>query len=206
MSVKKLKHLEFIENVITRMNSNSYMIKGWSAAIVVGLFALAEKTSSAYYLFIPFFSVMGFWLLDALFYAKEKRFQKLYDKVRQTNDDDIDFCMSTEEYKRDADCKWFRTFRSLTLKTFHGLMLLTVAVVAVFGFLSSCGETKPTATPTTPRPEPTATPMVIQSPTETATPLIFPPMSPRADSMPPKPDSGTVLLSEHVDSIDTKGI
>ena len=34
MNENKLKHLEFIQNIITRMNSNSFVIKGWSITLV----------------------------------------------------------------------------------------------------------------------------------------------------------------------------
>ena len=42
----KRKHLEFIQSVIARMNSNSFLIKGWSITLVSALFALAAKDSN----------------------------------------------------------------------------------------------------------------------------------------------------------------
>jgi hypothetical protein len=42
----KLKHLEFIQNVITRMNTNSFLIKVWVATLVSALFALAAKDAN----------------------------------------------------------------------------------------------------------------------------------------------------------------
>jgi hypothetical protein len=36
----KIKHLEFIQGVITRMNANSFQIKGWSVTITAALLAL----------------------------------------------------------------------------------------------------------------------------------------------------------------------
>ena len=41
---KKLKHLEFVQNVITRMNTNSFLIKGWSVTLVAAIFALSAET------------------------------------------------------------------------------------------------------------------------------------------------------------------
>lgn len=46
MNEKKLKHLEFLQNVITRMNSNSFMIKGWAITLVSALFVLAAKDAN----------------------------------------------------------------------------------------------------------------------------------------------------------------
>ncbi len=39
----KIKHLEFIQIVITRMNVNSFFLRGWSVTLVAALFALAAK-------------------------------------------------------------------------------------------------------------------------------------------------------------------
>jgi hypothetical protein len=40
---KKLAHLNLIQAVITRMGSNSFLLKGWSVTLVAALFALAAK-------------------------------------------------------------------------------------------------------------------------------------------------------------------
>ena len=37
----KLKHLEFIQNVINRMANTSFLLKGWSITIIAGLFAFS---------------------------------------------------------------------------------------------------------------------------------------------------------------------
>ena len=41
----KLKHLEFIQGIITRMANNSFMLKGWAVTLVAGIFALSSKDS-----------------------------------------------------------------------------------------------------------------------------------------------------------------
>ena len=38
----KLKHLEFIQGIITRMANNSFMLKGWAVTLVAGIFALSS--------------------------------------------------------------------------------------------------------------------------------------------------------------------
>ncbi|MGI5234067.1 hypothetical protein [Treponema denticola] len=42
----KLKHLEFIQNVIERMNNNSIQLKTWTILLAVGVLALAGKQES----------------------------------------------------------------------------------------------------------------------------------------------------------------
>ncbi len=40
MIEKKLKHLEFIQNTITRMANNSFLLKGWTITVVGALIGL----------------------------------------------------------------------------------------------------------------------------------------------------------------------
>src|SRR5258708_3637589 len=74
-SEHKLKHLEFLQFVITRMASNSFLLKGWSVTLVAALFALAAKDSDKKYIVVAYFPVSVFWILDAYFLSKEKQFR-----------------------------------------------------------------------------------------------------------------------------------
>lgn len=40
---EKMRHLEMIQNVISRMASNSFLLKGWTVTLVVGLLAFATS-------------------------------------------------------------------------------------------------------------------------------------------------------------------
>ena len=78
----KIKHLEMIQSIITRMAQNSFMIKGWSLTLVVAMFAFVPKTA---YLFIPIVivPVLIFVCLDAYYLQLERRYRKLYDIVKK---------------------------------------------------------------------------------------------------------------------------
>jgi hypothetical protein len=39
----KMRHLEMIQAIITRMASNSFMLKGWAVTLVSGIFVLSSK-------------------------------------------------------------------------------------------------------------------------------------------------------------------
>ena len=90
----KIKHLEFIQNVITRMNSNSFMIKGWCVTLVAALFALAAKDSEVKFAIIAYIVIPTFWVLDGFFIIREKHFRDLYNQVRLKNEEDIDYSMT----------------------------------------------------------------------------------------------------------------
>lgn len=77
----KIKHLEFIQNIITRMNSNSFTIKGWMITIVSALLAIYASNSNEIFIFVAIFPVVVFWFLDAYYLTQERKFRKLYDAV-----------------------------------------------------------------------------------------------------------------------------
>jgi len=81
---KKIKHLEFIQAVISRMAGNSFLIKGWSIALVAASFALAAKDTNINYIFVAYFPILIFWLLDGYFLWQERLYRDLYDRVRVT--------------------------------------------------------------------------------------------------------------------------
>lgn len=125
----KVKHLEFIQVIIARMNSNSFMLKGWTVTLVVGLFALDLTNKSIPFLKISFLPIIIFWVLDGFYLYKERMFRKLYDKVRKMNDNEIDFNMH-----READLKAF--FCAIALRTvpiFYGTLLLSVGYILFKG-------------------------------------------------------------------------
>jgi len=87
----KLKHLEFIQSVISRMSGNSFLLKGWSVTLVAALFALAAKDSDRKYIVVAYFPVLVFWILDAYFLSQERLFRNLYDSVRAKKEDESIF-------------------------------------------------------------------------------------------------------------------
>ncbi len=92
----KLKHLEFIQNVINRMAGNSATIKGWGITLVAALFALAAKDSNTSFVLIAYLSVLVFWGLDAYYLCKERGFRELYEDVSVKPENEIDFSMKIE--------------------------------------------------------------------------------------------------------------
>ena len=125
---KKLKHLEFIQNAINRMASNSFIIKGWCITIATALIALLEKEDiNKCYIAFSFLPLLFFWFLDAYFIKVERQYRKLYDKVRKEEDEKIDFSMDISSYK---EC-YRKVFFSYTLFLFY-LSLIGISLVITF--------------------------------------------------------------------------
>ena len=124
----KRKHLEFIENAITRMNTNSFMIKGWTITLVSALFALAAKDANRLYVFIAYIPLPLFWILDGFFLSKERQYRGLYNKVSVLEENKIDFSMNTKEFYKDKNT-WICSIFSKTLVTFYIILLLLTLVI-----------------------------------------------------------------------------
>lgn len=97
MKDEKLKHLEFIQNIINRMATNSFIIKGWCITIVSALFALAEKDTNQKFVIISWLPIIAFWVLNSYFLKIEREYRVLYDRVRKGKVED--FSMDTKGYR-----------------------------------------------------------------------------------------------------------
>ena len=126
----KLKHLEFIQNVINRMANTSFLLKGWSITIIAGLFAFSAAEGSTAVLWLGVLLTLVFWILDSYFLWQERLFRSLYDHVRNLKEEDVDFTMNHIQFG--VERKWHATPFSLTLWPFY-----FVAAVAQLAFIAS---------------------------------------------------------------------
>jgi len=82
----KLKHLEFIQLIITRMNVNSFLLKGWCVTIVAAVFALYASNQNICVIIIGVLPTIIFWFLDAYYLTQERKFRGLYNDVAGVSD------------------------------------------------------------------------------------------------------------------------
>ena len=130
---KKLAHLEMIQAVITRMASNSFALKGWAVTLVAGLFALSSKDANQFYYLVTYIPIVVFWYLDAYYLCQERMYRNLYEKVRELDEDKIDFSMNAaaKEFQTDkttvANC-----FLSKTILGFYlPLAVVTAGIIII---------------------------------------------------------------------------
>ena len=118
----KLKHLEFIHGILTRLGSDSFRLKGWTVVLISALFVLLARTGcidSAPFAVAP---VVAFWGLDGYFLWQERLFRALYDHVRQLKDCDIDFSMDIRPFRTTREQTWLGATFSRTLIGFYGVL------------------------------------------------------------------------------------
>ncbi|SRR6266567_5119232 len=82
IDAERLKHLELLQTVITRMAQNSFQLKAWGVVLVSGLLALGSKEMERSIIYVAYVPLVLFAVLDAGYLALEKNFRALYDLVR----------------------------------------------------------------------------------------------------------------------------
>lgn len=118
----KLKHLEFIQAVIARMSTNSFLFKGWAITIAAGISAFAAVDTRAGLIIIALVSTIMFWGLDGYYLWLERCFVKMHNAVAAKPSSEIDFAMSPDKQK--ALSRWLRTCIHFHLLLFYGSILI----------------------------------------------------------------------------------
>lgn len=124
----KLKHLEFIQNAITRMNTCSFLIKGWSTTLLAGLFALAAKDANVNYVLISYIAIPVFWVLDGFFVSTGRMYCDLYGHVSKKEKEKIDFSMDPSPYNVNRNTWIYGVFSKTTIP-FYGVLIISTLVV-----------------------------------------------------------------------------
>jgi len=139
---EKIKHLEFVQNVITRMNTNSFQLKGWAITIVSALLALYASSTNVIYIFIAIVPTLIFGFIDASYLQRERKFIGLYDDIM--NDKVKLFSMSIEKYKynkKDKETKKYcycKVFWSGTIAGLYCSMALLLLLIGLFLCFKDC--------------------------------------------------------------------
>ena len=91
----KIKYLEMIQNVINRMAKNSFLLKGWSITLLIGIITLLNNK-----IYIGNSIILLFLLLDSYYLMNERQYRKLYEKIRMLDDEKVDFNMSIKNFDK----------------------------------------------------------------------------------------------------------
>jgi hypothetical protein len=133
MEEKKLKHLELIQGVITRMAGNLFYLRGWVVTLLAGILVLLAKVGDGK-LPIIFLTILVivFWVYDGYFLGLERMYRDLYDRVRKMKEEDIDFSMDITEFKKYKKNSIIYCIFSPTLRYFYGLLLIATLYVIFY--------------------------------------------------------------------------
>jgi len=161
----KVKHLEFIQGIINRHNSNSFLIKGWTITISAALFALAGTIKEPELVFLVLVPIIMFWGLDAFYLSNERCFIDLYSAVakgkynipanalfkKNKKKEGVEFDegtialfdMNFKKFKKWKNNKWFFVLWSKTIFWFYFPMItITISIMLLLSlFLTKNPDT-----------------------------------------------------------------
>ena len=118
-----------IQAVVTRMATNSFMLKGWAVTLMAGTFVLSAKECDAMYFLIAYIPVIFFWFLDSYYLQLERKYRKLYNITVEIKSEEIDFTLTAPSAKREDKTCYCQSFFSSTEILFYLPMVVLVAVV-----------------------------------------------------------------------------
>ncbi len=132
------KHLEFIQNAISRMTQNSYLLKGWTVTLVAATFAVSLSVNSVWLVATALLPTIAFSMLDARYAREERLFRRLYDAVRRDRDqswheepDKVEaFSMDTQPYETYVETMR-RTWASGSILAFYGPIVLVIVLAGI---------------------------------------------------------------------------
>lgn len=126
MDEDRRQHLQFIQDVITRMNSNSFSIKEWMMAInsaMLALFAGGDETKPIF-LLLAAFPTFLFWLYDTYYLYMERQYRSLFNKVKNSSS-------KVQLYDLDASKEPICYFKTLFRPTEAGVYLPIIATFII---------------------------------------------------------------------------
>lgn len=124
-------YLQFLQNNIARMNTNSVQSKGWCIAIVAALLAIFAQTNNELFIWICLIPVILFCILDALYLQQEHKFVGMYnDYVKGNENKPAVYEMPMKGYAKGFK-GFLKALSSWSVSLVYG-MLLFVIVASLF--------------------------------------------------------------------------
>ena len=134
---KRMRHLDYIQGIISRLNSNSFMIKGWAITIVSAVLALMATTNNKSLIAITALPIFVFWVLDSFYLQIERKYTALYQKVIEPDSTipTLSLNIGMQQIANVPGTKFFDSFFSRTMNGFY-ISLLVLSLLCTF-FITS---------------------------------------------------------------------
>lgn len=127
MEEVKIRNLEMIQTIVSRMANNSFLLKGWSITIISGIFSLSyDKINFTIYLLI-YFSIILFWSLDSYYLQLERRYRILYKNCLKGEVTEFDLHIPSPSIEDKTT--YIQVFLSKTEIVFYLSLVLIISIV-----------------------------------------------------------------------------
>jgi len=127
----KIHYLDMIQDVIKRMENNSFVLKGWAVTLIAGVFALISKDAKISYFIIPYMPVLLFWILDSYYLQLERKYRALYKAAIKKNSSEIDFNLDVPKSSWEDKTTYLQSLISKTEIIFYLSSGLLAAIVII---------------------------------------------------------------------------
>lgn len=127
-------YLQFLQNNISRMNTNSTQAKGWCMAIVAALLAIFAETKNCLFLLICIIPVILFCILDAQYLQQEHKFVGMYNDFISGKEDKPEVYTMPMKYYAKRLKGFFKALFSWSVFPVYGLTLVAILIIVFCTF------------------------------------------------------------------------
>lgn len=133
MLEEKVRHLEMVQKIISRLANNSFLIKGWCITTTLAGIGFFLSNYNPITPFLIFFSVTISWILDSYYLRQERLYRKLYEAVAsiKSTGKTYTYNMRITDFEDEVDDI------PLTMISFPNVLLYTALLIVIFFILAN---------------------------------------------------------------------
>lgn len=129
LSSERIKHLDYIQDAIMRMNKNSFQLKEWCIGILSALLVVFIKWDvDETMLLISIVPTIMFWCLDSYYLLEERKFREVFDVAKNGKIGLFEMHLSSYSKK----CCFLKVMFSKTVCTMYIGILLVIIFLTVY--------------------------------------------------------------------------
>ncbi len=124
-----IKSLEFLQNIIARLNNNSFNIKVFATTIFGLLITLYIEKKNILFIYVCLVCMIMFTLMDSLYLCNERKFRKIYESlIKSSKDKDL------KVFQYDINNIKDITFFNVTVS--YSILLIYLSMISVLIFIA----------------------------------------------------------------------
>lgn len=133
-----LEYFKIIQNIISRMAQNSFLIKAWSITIIAGISVLTFSFITSLIFTILIGVILIFWILDTYYLRLERLYRILYeDVVNAFNDPSRKAQIKLFDLNYETFTKKVHSFPIIMFSKTEGLFYITLTLaLCILGVLN----------------------------------------------------------------------
>ena len=125
-------YLQFLQNNISRMNTNSAQVKGWCITIVTALLAIFAAIKNPLFLVLCLVPIILFCFLDARYLQQEHKFVEMYNSyIKDAESKPNTYEMPMKSYSKGLK-GFFKALFSWAVVPVYGLIAIMVVGIWLF--------------------------------------------------------------------------